>query len=367
MISRTVRFAVLGAVGLLASACERPPVDMVQHGYRGTGMDEVYNPRTQEALVKANAVPAAQPAPPEGGPPATSIYKNVQVLNDLSVAQFNRIMVSITQWVAPPGQSCNYCHVADLSADDNYHKVVARSMLRMVRHINSDWKNHVGATGVTCYTCHRSMDLPANLWYTQPADPQSAMFTGNRDGQNAPAESVGLTSLPNDPFAEYLDSHPANIRVVSTVALPGSGSGNIKEAEHTYALMIHMSTALGVNCTYCHNTRSFTSWDQSTPQRATAWYGIRMVRDVNVHYLDPLAPTLPADRKGPLGDPYKVNCATCHQGAYKPLFGVSMLKDFPELAAQGEPLAAAPEAPEPAAAPPAKTPAKAAAKAPSGR
>ena len=53
--------------------------------------------------------------------------------------------------------------------------------------------------------------------------------------------------------------------------------------------MMHMSQSLGVNCTYCHNTRSFASWDASTPQRATAWYGIRMVRDLNNDYLDPLA------------------------------------------------------------------------------
>ena len=31
----------------------------------------------------------------------------------------------------------------------------------------------------------------------------------------------------------------------------------------------------------------------------------------------------------------KVACATCHQGAYKPLYGKSMLKDYPELAAPG--------------------------------
>lgn len=347
MNSRAMRLCLLTATGLLLSACERPPVTMVQHGFRGTGMDEVYNPRTMEALAAANVVPAAQPAPPAGGPPASSIYKNVQVLNDLSVAQFNRIMVSMTQWVVPAGQSCNYCHVADLSADDNYRKVVARNMLRMVRHINSGWKTHVAETGVTCYTCHRSMDLPAQLWYEQPADPQAARFTGNRDGQNAPATAVGITSLPNDPFTEYLDRQATNIRVVSTVALPGNGNtATIKQTEHTYGLMIHMSGSLGVNCTYCHNSRSFSAWDQSAPQRATAWYGIRMVRDVNLHYIEPLASTLPADRKGPLGDPYKVNCATCHQGVYKPLFGVSMLKDFPELAAQGEPLAAAPPAPD---------------------
>ena len=34
---------------------------------------------------------------------------------------------------------------------------------------------------------------------------------------------------------------------------------------------------------------------------------------------------------GTNGDSPKVNCTTCHNGVYKPLFGVSMAKDFPEL------------------------------------
>ena len=86
-----------------------------------------------------------------------------------------------------------------------------------------------------------------------------------------------------------------------------------------------------MNCTYCHNTRSFADWDQSTPQRATAWYGIRMVRDLNNTYLDPLHGVFPPSRLGPTGDAPKVNCATCHQGVYKPLFGVSPVVGFPEL------------------------------------
>ena len=51
-----------------------------------------------------------------------------------------------------------------------------------------------------------------------------------------------------------------------------------------------------------------------------------MVRDLNTNYLAPLAGVFPANRLGPTGDALKVNCATCHQGVYKPLFGASMLK-----------------------------------------
>jgi photosynthetic reaction center cytochrome c subunit len=328
-----LRASVLaGVVCLVTVSCERPPVDVVQRGYRGVAMGLLYNPRTLAAKEAANAVPAAPPPADADGPAATSVYKNIQVLTDLNVAQFTRLMLAMTAWVAPADQSCAYCHSgSDMSSDDNYRKVVARTMLRMVRALNSEWKPHVAQTGVTCYTCHRGNAVPTYVWYHNPGPQSMFPLAGWKAGQNAPASSVGLASLPNDPFSEYLDDKATNIRVVATTALPGD-RGYIKQAEETYGLMMHMSTALGVNCTYCHNSRSFTSWDSSTPQRATAWYGIRMVRDVNVHYLEPLTATFPANRKGPLADVAKVNCETCHQGVYKPLFGVSMLKDYPELA-----------------------------------
>ncbi len=52
--------------------------------------------------------------------------------------------------------------------------------------------------------------------------------------------------------------------------------------------MLYMSGSLGVNCTYCHNTRALARWDESTPQRVTAWHGIRMVRELNTDFLTPL-------------------------------------------------------------------------------
>jgi photosynthetic reaction center cytochrome c subunit len=333
MSPRIVRATMLaGLLCLVTTSCERPPPIVVQHGYRGVAMGLVYNPTTLARQEAANQVPTAlAPADPDG-PPANSVYKNIQVLTDLNVAQFTRLMLAMTAWVAPADQSCAYCHSgADMANDDNYRKVVARTMLRMVRALNAEWKPHVGHTGVTCYTCHRGNGVPSYVWYHDPGPASMFPLAGWKAGQNAPATSVGLASLPNDPFSEYLDDKATNIRVVSTTALPGD-KVYIKQAEETYGLMMHMSVALGVNCTYCHNSRSFTSWDSSTPQRATAWYGIRLVRDVNVHYLEPLTKTFPADRKGPLGDVAKVNCETCHQGVYKPLFGVSMLKDYPELA-----------------------------------
>jgi photosynthetic reaction center cytochrome c subunit len=240
-------------------------------------------------------------------------------------------MLAITSWVAPKDQACLYCHEAtDLSLDTKPQKVIARRMLQMTQTVNTDWKSHVAQTGVTCYTCHRGQPIPANVWFLDKGPVTADGPAGSRAEQNAPAMAVGLTSLPFDPFTPFLDE-TNDVRVISTAALPTDNHKSIKQAEWTYALMMHISQALDVNCTYCHNSRSFAAWDGSTPQRATAWYGIRMVRDLNRAYLEPLKATFPADRLGPTGDVPKVSCTTCHQGAFKPLYGAQMAKDYPAL------------------------------------
>ena len=337
MTIRTYAAAPLLLAGaLLLAGCERPPVDSVQHGYRGTGMVQVYNPRTVARQMPNNVVPDALPAVGSDGPKAGEVYKNVQVLGNLSVGEFTRLMVAIQSWVAPPGADCGYCHnLENLAEDSKYTKIVARKMIQMTQHVNSEWKTHVKDTGVTCFTCHRGQPVPANVWFTTPPQDLKSNFIGDLAEQNQPAKSVGLASLPYDPFTPYL-LKDLPIRVYGREALPGPDGANnrtsIKQTEFTYGLMMHMSDALGVNCTYCHNTRSFASWE-GPPQRANAYYGIRMARDLNVNYMQPLTSVFPAGRKGELGDVAKNNCATCHQGAYKPLYGVSMLKSHPELAA----------------------------------
>jgi photosynthetic reaction center cytochrome c subunit len=339
MIGRAAVVAALAFAGLLAG-CERPPVEAVQRGFRGTGMLQVYNPRTVADQIPGNQPPPSTPPAPTEGPKAGQVYQNVKVLGDLSVAEFNRHMASISQWVAPPAEGCNYCHNALNFADDGkYTKVVARRMIEMTRHVNADWKQHVAATGVTCYTCHRGQPVPAQVWFAPTGNPTKGNFLGDLAGQNQAAKTVGLSSLPFDPFTPYLkDAEP--VRVYGTSALPTGNRASIKQAEHTYGLMMHMSGALGVNCTYCHNTNSFGAWDGVPPQRAVAWYGIRLSRDLNNAYLEGLTSIFPAARLGPTGDVAKVNCATCHQGAFKPLYGAQMAKDYAGLIGVPAPAAA---------------------------
>jgi photosynthetic reaction center cytochrome c subunit len=326
----TVGGVAVAAAAVILVQAERPPMDSIQRGYRGTGMQQIYNPRIVADELAANKIPVSLPPLGDGGPKAGTVYKNVQVLQDVGVGEFTRLMASITTWVAPT-QGCAYCHdVSNMASDSIYTKVVARRMIQMVQHINGDWKDHVAVTGVTCYTCHRGQPVPANVWFNNPGPVQAGGFAQMPAGKNHPTKIAGDSSLPFDPFTPFLEQDK-DIRVVSQTALPGADHQSIKQTEWTYALMMNFSQSLGVNCTYCHNTRSFTDWDQSSPQRATAWYGIRMVRDLNINYLDPLHSTFPTVRLGVDGDSPKVNCATCHNGVYKPLFGASMAKDFPEL------------------------------------
>ena len=327
--------AVVFAVAM-ALTLQWSPVVTEQTGYRGTGMDEIRTTRAVAALVANNVVPPPQDPAPAGGPLATTEYKNVQVLNDLTVDQFNRVMLSITEWVSPD-QGCGYCHAEgeELSSDKLFTKVVARRMLQMTREVNAGWKNHVATTGVTCFTCHRGQPIPAQgVWYG--SNRPHAANAGNPMGQNDPVAAVGYTSLPVDPMLGYLVG-AGSTRVVSASPYPGTNPAGIHKTEITYGLMMNMSDGLGVNCTYCHNSRSFSDWSQSTPQRAVAYHGLQMVRSLNNNYLVPLQSTWPESRLGPTGDAPKIACAVCHQGANKPLLGANMLKDNPELAGPAPP------------------------------
>jgi photosynthetic reaction center cytochrome c subunit len=327
-ISRVLPLGLV-LMALLLSACEAPPMETVQRGYRGVGMEAVINPRILEDKIAANIPPEASPMVPDAGPKASEIYQNVQILGDLSIGRFTRLMAAITQWVSPE-EGCVYCHDAQNFADDSlYTKRVSRVMLAMTQRANEDWKAHVGDTGVTCYTCHRGKHIPAEVWTIDPG-PDTAQGIA-RPQQNIASPTVAYASLPYDPLTPFL-SDANNIRVISKTALPQGSRISLQQTEWTYGLMMHFSDSLGVNCTHCHNSRSFFAWDQSPPERTKAWHAIRQVREMNNVFIDSTADILPDYRKGPFGDPLKVNCATCHQGAYRPLYGASMLQDYPSLA-----------------------------------
>lgn len=325
--------ALLGIAAAVGTDWDLPPIETEQLGYRGSGMYIHYDVENRAELMAKQVAPESIYEPLAEGDKAKDIYENVQVLGDLSDDQFNHFMASITEWVAPE-EGCVYCHNEEnLALDDKYTKVVSRRMIQMTQAINVDWGQHVGETGVTCYTCHRGQHIPSEVW---AIDMEPVSMANNRQGQNVAVAQAGNTSLPQTALADYLLGD-REIRVHGLTALPtGSTDADVKDTEHTWALMMHMSESLGANCVTCHNSRAFNDWDQSPPQRVTAWHGIRMAREINADYMAPLEPVFPEHRLGPEGDVLKVSCGTCHQGVQKPINGAMMPKDFyPSLKQKG--------------------------------
>jgi photosynthetic reaction center cytochrome c subunit len=342
MMAAAARFAAIALPAILLAGCELGSKEQEQVGYRGTAMVQINDPDSKAAIGDIPAAPYELTAEMVAGDRASTAYENVPVLGNVSVDEFNYLMQAMTTWIAPDGSDvkdagCTYCHNPEnMASDEKYTKIVARKMLLMTQNINANWKPHFAGqgsagqenAGVTCWTCHRGNPVPVNNWST--AVPEPGTITGNKRGGNTPAKSVAYASLNYDPFTDYLAGKD-NIRVGGKAFPTATSNAAIQSTEKTYGLMMHMSQGLGVNCTFCHNSNNFAKWEDSRPQRVNAWYGIRMVRDINNNYITALGDVWPANRRGPHGDPLKVNCATCHQGVNKPLGGAKMLKDYPAL------------------------------------
>lgn len=95
---------------------------------------------------------------------AEQVFKNVQVLKGISVADFLGTMGLMSAGI---GFDCAECHnnagteKVNWAADDNAKKLVARRMVAMVNEINKS--NFGGTLAVTCWTCHRGRDRPASV------------------------------------------------------------------------------------------------------------------------------------------------------------------------------------------------------------
>jgi photosynthetic reaction center cytochrome c subunit len=152
MVRMVVTFLVAMATVLILFFAYQNHTISVQTGYRGTGQFVLYQPKALPASLQLNSIPEAEPIdPPDPDLPKVSEeYENVQVLNDLTVLEFSRLMGALSTWVAPE-VGCEYCHnTENMASDEKYTKRVARMMLKMTRRINTEWKPHVGETGVTC-------------------------------------------------------------------------------------------------------------------------------------------------------------------------------------------------------------------------
>jgi outer membrane lipoprotein-sorting protein len=114
----------------------------------------------------AHAQNAAAPATTSGTKPpmADDIFKNVQLLKGITVAEF---MDTMGFFSAAVGSNCVHCHVDESLthwekfAEDVPRKRRARQMIQMVNAINK--ANFGGAQIVTCYSCHHGDLRPESV------------------------------------------------------------------------------------------------------------------------------------------------------------------------------------------------------------
>ena len=318
-----------------------------QMGYRASSSVQ-FASRAETAPLNVD-IPEPLPPAAEGGPKATETYKNVKVLTDVNAAEFMRLQQALTNWVSPK-QGCAFCHnTQDWASDEKRTKLIARRMLEMTRYVNSAWGGHVNPTGVTCYTCHRGQPVPAEVWWPRVM-PKARPLIDKSEPWLEGAPTV-TRFFPNAGFDEYyLQDNP--VAVVSKTALRSNDVSSSVVAARIYEMMMQMSLQIGVNCGYCHASRAFQDWNQSTPMRWVGYYSLRLIRDLNRNYLLPLAqvipqqrelvhptpvPVIPANERGQQPGNALLTCETCHYRLTNPMNGVNMVKDYPGLVSHDGP------------------------------
>jgi len=298
-------------------------VETVQTGPRGNAMGVVKYVSDAPDDMNADYVSSAPVVPAGGEALAKDARENVpEILGDLTADNYDRLLASMRAWTG----------IDDLFAgEENYQSVVAARMIAMTQSLNEDWSDHVGEeTGVNCYSCHRGEAVPSGVWFN--VTPVNLAASGWSANQNRATDVSQSTSLPSDALEKYLADYNT-IRVHDLESrVDNEGTATVQDTERTYSLMNYISNSLDVNCTYCHNTRAFYDLDQSTPQLDQSQLGIAMVQEMNTEWLPEIADVLPAERLGTMhGDVPKVGCMTCHKGENKPVGGMSMVSDWPEL------------------------------------
>jgi photosynthetic reaction center cytochrome c subunit len=221
---------------------------------------------------------------------------------------------------------------AAIHSKDPHMQAVTRAMTDMTQAINTKWRSHVGAQGVTCFTCHRNQAIPPETWFPR-VPKETPPMVATSENWNETAQTV-RNFFPDNGWALYfLQNEP--IHVQSKTALRIGTVAPQLVAKRVYEFMMQMSNDIGVNCGYCHNSRAMADWNQSTPNRWTGYTAIQMTRDIDQHflfnqadlflqtreYLKQNSLVVPPDRRVSDAAPGLIVCASCHYGHTKPETG----------------------------------------------
>ena len=91
-----------------------------------------------------------------GGRGRGAPHTNLKVLPDDA-----NLIPTMRAAAAGLGVQCTFCHEQERASDAKPEKVMARMMFQMVMDINSKLPADAKVK-VTCYTCHRGMEMPVS-------------------------------------------------------------------------------------------------------------------------------------------------------------------------------------------------------------
>jgi hypothetical protein len=206
----------------------------------------------------------------KGNDPAGSLFKNVQVLKDVTG---DRFMAGMQSMRANLGVKCTACHdVAgkDFASDKKKNKERARRMIRMTAEINQRTFN--AQPVVTCWACHRGKEEP----------PKMKAFGTMLPG---PFRKLSAADLKK----------PAEQVFKDVKALKGVDGKNFG------LIMGWFARELGVKCTYCHKEGDFAA---ATDKKDRARQMLAMTGYVADDFYKGNSP---------------IGCGTCHRGEPIPL------------------------------------------------
>jgi hypothetical protein len=219
-----------------------------------------------DTLTGSNERSASQetkPAKPEQR--AEEVYKSIQIFKGLPASVVMGAMEKISGFL---GVDCDHCHVmGEFDKEDKKQKEETRLMFRMVRTIGRE----LNSNRVTCYTCHRGHARPEPVPSELQASSEEAM------------KKAGEKRRPAEEAFKNIQS------------LKGVSAGELG------VIMSSFTSALGVDCAFCHELSGF---DKDTkPQKIIARKMLDMTGVVAREHFGGRSP---------------VNCYTCHRGQTQP-------------------------------------------------
>ncbi len=297
---------------------------------------------------------------------------NVQVLQGMSSAQ---IWTYMQQYVSGGlGVGCQYCHnINNFASDEIPQKASARAMLRLVNDVNAEfivglpnWRGNY----VQCATCHNNQpnnmegfgaqfanSVPPIFVTVDPLDDQGRPII---DPALKPAE-IAEPVLLTDAILYYIYNYqvwrpfdPADDESGrGSLALTLEDGRTQEQVTINQNVMNYQGWALGVGCTFCHNSRNFVAYETDPAGNlANPVYALNKLKSMRMMQLTTWLgenwaeygavgrAEIPSIREGgaseysyrQLGDGQIYNvpgCYTCHQGNTVPLASINQSQISP--------------------------------------